>query len=147
MDRGGAITVRPSVLIAYLFDICESLKRLRIPQVIVLNGHGGNTEKKLFQDFPEELKKFEDLRVHFITYWETSLRERYFRHLEVERSAGHAGEFETSFAMAAFPDHIRMNEIQYENAKLANAQKGRKIIEEVVRGVIQNVKEITKMSE
>jgi len=110
MDRGGAITVRPMVLIAYLYNICESLKRLGIPHVVVLNGHGGNKEKRLFQDFPEEHKKFEDLRVQFITYWETSLRERYFRHLEIERSAGHAGEFETSFAMAAFPHRIRTDD-------------------------------------
>src|SRR5262249_41126886 len=42
MSRGGALTIRPDIYVEYVHDVCHSLKRLGVPKVMVLNGHGGN---------------------------------------------------------------------------------------------------------
>jgi creatinine amidohydrolase/Fe(II)-dependent formamide hydrolase-like protein len=60
----------------------------------------------------------------------------------LETSAGHAGEFETSFAMVAFPHRIRPDQINYENAKLATISKGGQILAAVIDGVSEQVQKM-----
>ena len=60
----------------------------------------------------------------------------------MERSAGHAGEFETSFAMVVFPQRIRTGEVNYDNAKLATIPKGGEILNAVVAGVTEQVQQM-----
>lgn len=124
MDRGGALTVRLEIHLEHVYDICHSLKRLGVPKVMVVNGHGGNKRQNLEPVAPDQMKKLDDLGVRYVTYWETVPPEFYEAHLESDRSAGHAGEFETSFAMVAFPQHIRAHEVTYDSAQLASISKG-----------------------
>ena len=107
MVRGGALTIRPEIHLEYVHDVCHSLKRLGVPKVMVLNGHGGNKRQNLEPVAPDVMKRIDDLGVTYVTYWETAPQSFYEANLELERSAGHAGEFETSFAMVVFPERIR----------------------------------------
>ena len=142
MARGGALTVRPEVHIEHVYDICHSLKRLGIPRVMVVNGHGGNKLQNLQPKAPEQVEKLEELGVRYVTYWETIPASFYEEHLEMDRGAGHAGEFETSFAMVAFPERVRADEISYESAALATLPKGGHILDAAVEGVAQQVEEM-----
>ena len=135
MARGGALTVRPEIHVETVHDVCDSLVRLGVGKVMVVNGHGGNKRPKLEEKAPETMARLEAMGVSYVTYWETMDREWYEANLELDRSAGHAGEFETSFAMALFPERIRTDTINFENAKKATTAKGGAILEAVVEGV------------
>ncbi len=142
MNRGGALTVRPEIHAEHLYDICHSLKRLGVPKVIVVNGHGGNKLPKLEDKAPEAMQRLKELEVEYVTYWQTIPAEFYETHLDNDRSAGHAGEFETSFAMIAFPERIRVDCIEFESAKLATLPKGGLIMDAVVNGVAGEVQKL-----
>ena len=88
------------------------------------------------------MKRLESLDIKYVTYWETCPQSFYEAHLERERSAGHAGEFETSFAMVNFPDRIRDDQINYENAKLATIPKGGHILSAIIDGVTEQVQQM-----
>ena len=142
MKRGGALTIRPDVYLEYLHDVCHSLKRLGVPKVMVLNGHGGNMRRNLEPVAPEQMRKLDELGVTYLTYWHVCPDAFFEAHLESDRSAGHAGEFETSFAMIAFPQRIRSDQIAYDSAKLATIPKGGHILNVVVEGVTERVRQM-----
>ena len=142
MDRGGALTVRPEIHLEHVYDICHSLKRLGVPQVMVLNGHGGNKRRNLEPKAPEQIGKLDELGVKYVTYWETCPASFFEAHLESDTSAGHAGEFETSFAMVTFPQRIRLDQINYDSAQLASIPKGGHILNAVVEGVAEEVRQM-----
>ncbi|MEE3258550.1 MAG: creatininase family protein [Candidatus Latescibacterota bacterium] len=135
MNRGGALTTRPEIFLEYVHDICDSLKRLGVPRIMVLNGHGGNKRDNLEPKCPEHFARLDAMGVVYITYWLTCPEAFYDAHLELENSAGHAGEFETSFAMLAFPERIRTDQINYDNALKATLPKGGLILDVVLDGV------------
>ena len=142
MNRGGALTVRPEIHVEHVYDICHSLKRLGVPKVMVLNGHGGNKFPKLEEKAPESVQKLKELNVEYVTYWETIPAEFFEAHLEMDRGAGHAGEFETSFAMVAFPERIRPDSVNYESAMLASIPKGGLVMDAVLEGVSGEVQKL-----
>ncbi len=140
MNVGGAVTIRRPILIEYLYDIVHSLQRMGIRRVMILNGHGGNIKERLEEFEPDAMKKLvEGLHVKYITYWFTCPTSFYEEHLEVDRDAGHAGEFETSFAQIVFPEHIIVHDITDDRAKLATQEKGQAIIHAVIEGVCKEV--------
>jgi len=142
MERGGALTIRPEVLIEYVHDVCRSLKRLGVPNVMVLNGHGGNKRQNLERVVPESIKKLDELGVTYLTYWHAFPKSFFEEHLESDRSAGHAGEFETSLGLVLFPKHIRFDEITYGSAQLASIAKGGLILNAIVEGVTEQVRQM-----
>ena len=139
---GGALTIRPDIHLEYVHDVCHSLKRLCVPKVMVLNGHGGNMRRNLEPVVPEQMKKLDELGVTYLTYWHVCPDAFFEANLESDRSAGHAGEFETSFAMVAFPQRIRSDQINYDSAKLATIPKGGHILNTVVDGVVARVRQM-----
>jgi creatinine amidohydrolase len=140
MKHGGALTIRPDIYLEYVHDVCHSLKRLGVPKVMVLNGHGGNMRRNLEPVVPEQMAKLDALGVTYLTYWEVCPASFFETHLQSDRSAGHAGEFETSFAMIAFPERIRADQVTYDSAKLATLPKGGQIMSVVVDGVAARVR-------
>ena len=142
MNRGGALTIRPEIYLAYVYDVCHSLKRLGIPKIMVLNGHGGNKRQNLEPVVPEQMKKLDELGVVYLTYWEACPKSFFQTHLESDRSAGHAGEFETSFALIAFPQRVRLDQITYDSAKFATIAKGGHILSVVVECVTEQVRQM-----
>ena len=55
--------------------------------------------------------------------------------LEMERSAGHADKFATSFALDLFPQRVHSDVVNYENAQKATVAKGGAILDAVIEGV------------
>lgn len=97
-----AMNLNPSTLFAVVTDLVESLVQSGIRKVVLLNSHGGNDFKPLLRELygktPAHL---------FLCNWYQALAgeyERIFAHAE-----DHAGEMETSFAMAFFPDLVGKN--------------------------------------
>ena len=142
MARGGALTVRPEIYVEYVYDICHSLKRLGIGRVMVLNGHGGNKWKNLENKAPDKGQKLSELGIKYLTYWEACPSSLWEQHLDMDTGAGHAGEFETSLAMVAFPERIRSDQVNYDSAQLATIPKGGNILHTVVESVAGEVQQM-----
>ncbi len=84
MDHKGTLTARPEVFIELLHDVCNSMRRGGIRNILILNGHAGNTHP--IQDRLEDLRKRLILNLDFCAYWEAYTKEdvaKYygFRHL------------------------------------------------------------------
>src|SRR5215210_562156 len=67
MKHGGALTIRPDIYLEYVHDVCHSLRRLGVPKVMVLNGHGGNMRRNLEPAVPEQMQKLDALGVTYLT--------------------------------------------------------------------------------
>ena len=57
--------------------------------------------------------------VQFHSYWEAYSKEFVDEMMESKDCPAHAAEFETSFAMAAFPENIHWEGVDYEGANLS----------------------------
>ena len=115
MDRKGTLTLRRETFLAVVYEICESLKTHGVTRILILNGHGGNVAP-LQESLAEFRKKLGiNLRAH--SYWDAYTPEIVKKYMASGRAPGHAGEFETSFAMAAFPERVRWEGVDYEKVK------------------------------
>jgi creatinine amidohydrolase len=45
----GTLTVRPEIFCEFVFDVCDSLVRTGITNVLILNGHGGNVKPMMYR--------------------------------------------------------------------------------------------------
>lgn len=115
MDRKGTLTLKKETFLAVVFDICESLQAHGVKNILVLNGHGGNVAP-LRSSVPEFAKKL-GIRIETNSYWDAYTPEITKRYMQSGKAPGHAAEFETSFAMAAFPERIHWEDVDYEKIK------------------------------
>lgn len=101
MDFKFTIHVTQSTLDALLKDIIYSLKAHGIAKIVLINGHGGN-------DFVPLMRQLQcDAGVHiFLCDWWRVGADKYQEIFEKEDD--HAGEFETSVALALYPDLVEM---------------------------------------
>ena len=100
-----------------VYDICESLKTHGVERILILNGHGGNVAP--LRESMTEFRKKLGIRIEINSYWDAYTPEIVRKHMESGQAPGHAGEFETSFAMAAFPERVHWEGVDYEKAKKA----------------------------
>ena len=119
-----AINVNPSTLNLFVSDIVHSLRNSGIEKIVLLNSHGGNELKPLLRELAGQ-----DIQV-FLIDWFRVLNDIYktiFEHPE-----DHAGEMETSFALAYFPHLVRRN----QDGTLAadNGETKKTVFESVNRG-------------
>ena len=115
MDRKGTLTLKKETFLAVVFDICESLQTHGVKNILVLNGHGGNVAP-LRESVPEFARKL-SIRIETNSYWDAFSPEIVKKYMASGKAPGHAGEFETSFAMAAFPERIHWEGVDYEKIK------------------------------
>lgn len=98
-----AINLNPSTLNAVLQDIVESLTNSGIQKIVLLNSHGGNEMKPFLREMagltPAHL---------FLCNWYQAISDVYFDLFE--HAEDHAGEMETSFALAYFPNLVAKND-------------------------------------
>jgi creatinine amidohydrolase len=97
-----AMNLNPSTLGAIITDLVESLVLAGIRKVVLLNSHGGNEFKPLLR----ELYGKTEAQL-FLCNWYLALKDVYgeiFEHPE-----DHAGEMETAFGLAYFPDLVGKN--------------------------------------
>jgi creatinine amidohydrolase len=95
------IHVSQASLDAMIGDVARSLRRHGVRKIVLLNGHGGN-------DFTPLVRQMQcDLDVHlFLCNWWTVGRDRWNEVFDAPDD--HAGQFETSVALALYPDLVEM---------------------------------------
>jgi creatinine amidohydrolase len=123
MDRKGTLTLRPETFLAMVFDICDSLRQHGIKTIFIVNGHGGNDQplKTHMTEFRSKL----GITIDACSYWDAYHSSEAIE-AEVNRIMqgglasvpGHAGEFETSVALAAWPERVHRVGVDYEKAHL-----------------------------
>lgn len=140
MQHRGTLTVRPEVFCEYVYDVCDSLRRGGLRHLLVLNGHGGNVRpmRERLDDFRARL----GLPLQFNSYWDFIPEEEAKRLLQTGRYPGHAGEFETAFARAAFPERIDEASLVFDQAQPATADVGAAMIAFSVQGTVARLKEM-----
>ena len=96
MAHRGTLTVRPEIFCEYVFDICRSMARAGLRNVLILNGHGGNVKPlvRRLDEYRERLGAEVNLR--FQSYWDVYDPALVGETMDHERLPGHADEFETS---------------------------------------------------
>ena len=139
MVHKGTVTAKPGSWLALLFDAVESLVRHGVKNVIVLNGHGGNVAplKGIFGQWRLFFKVDRpDVSLQWVSYWDLMSKELAEQNLKTKRYPGHAQEFETAFALAAFPENVRADAMHDQEDKeplLATAESGQAFIDEIVK--------------
>ncbi len=96
-----AINVNPDTLNRYVRDVVLSLRNSGIEKIVLLNSHGGNEFKPLLRELAGD-----GIQI-FLIDWFRVLNDVY--HTIFEQKEDHAGEMETSFALAYFPHLVRHN--------------------------------------
>jgi creatinine amidohydrolase len=176
MHFPGTMSVKPGSWLAVVFDAVESLVRHGIRNVLILNGHGGNVapvEGVIQQwrlhltstyghplstdtaeavhthtDYTEALLDRDDpgLDLRFNSYWDLIPDELAEEVLESGEYPGHAGEFETSFAMHALPDNVRWDHAKASDtdAARATAEKGRALANAAIEGTTSLLRDMLR---
>jgi creatinine amidohydrolase len=98
-----AMNVNPSTLFALITDLVASLEHHGIRKIVLLNSHGGNDLKPLLREL------YGKTTAHlFLCNWYGALHDVVETELLTHKD-DHAGEMETSFGLAFFPDLVGRN--------------------------------------
>lgn len=135
MAHIGTLTVRPEIFCEYVYDVCHSLVRAGIDNILILNGHGGNV-KPLMRRIDEYRDKLK-VNLRFQSYWDVYDPELVQQTMENGRLPGHADEYETSTMYVLAPERVHRDDIDNEAAALGTKEKGEKLIEPAIAGVAQ----------
>jgi len=98
----GTIRIRPEIFKAYVRDILEALAGAGLKNLVVLNGHGGQTTE--LKDVLFETGRRAGARALLIEWWYDIDG---IRQTELEREGGHAGADETACVMAIDPSLVK----------------------------------------
>ena len=148
MRHPGTLSLRPGTFLAVLSDLIGSAVRAGFKNVLVLNGHGGNTDpvKGAWKQF----LLLSQVNLHFLSYWDVltvaDAKELLKGgHQLPSDLPGHAQEFETAFALAAFPENARVKMWTEQSDKkpaLATANQGEEFIKRIVERVTLYLQEM-----
>ncbi|MEX2286024.1 MAG: creatininase family protein [Planctomycetaceae bacterium] len=136
MRHIGTLTAMPGSWLGVLFDTIRSMHHAGFQNILVLNGHGGNIApcNGIWGQFQQRL----EINLIFAPYWDFLPKEVADAHLKTKRCPGHAQEFETAFALAAFPENVRHDAMRDQADKeplQATAAAGAAMIEAIVGNV------------
>jgi creatinine amidohydrolase len=97
----GTVSISAGAYRGFLAGVLRELARNRFKNIIILNGHGGNTGaiKEVLSEISGEL----NARFLVINWW--SLTEQETQEVFKQRG-GHAGNNETAYMQAIVPNHI-----------------------------------------
>lgn len=125
MNREGTLTLRKETFQNVVFEICDSLKTHGIKNILILNGHGGNIRplKEKIDEYREKLQ----INVQTCAYWDSIPAEDRKKFVDSGVVAGHSSEFETSIALAAFPQRIYYQGVEHDKAELKLTPEERKV--------------------
>ena len=133
MEHIGTLTVRPEIFCEYVFDVCHSLVRAGVENILVLNGHGGNV-KPMMRRIDEYREKL-GVNLRFQSYWDVYDPDYVQQHMERGRLPGHADEFETSTMLYLAPERVQTEAIDNPAAALGTRAKGEALVGPAVNGV------------
>jgi creatinine amidohydrolase len=95
-----------------LCDTCISLAENKIREIIILNGHHGNTGA--IQYIPQEIQSkipTTDVNVHILHYWQM-----------MKSDFDHAGEVETSLVLVIAPELVHMDRARPNSKSLSKSR-------------------------
>lgn len=160
------LSLEPETLIAVLKDVLRSTVKAGIQKIFIMNGHDGNiapieiASRAIKMEYPQV--RIASLDAWWITAGQLLPPDTF----EVWGGLGHAGEGETSIALALFPELVQMEhakgvvpdlppnvEIKWNFAELTNtgatgdpakatAEKGQKMVDVLVEAVVNFIKEM-----
>jgi creatinine amidohydrolase len=148
MRHPGTLSLRPGTLLAVLGDLIESVVRAGFRHVLVLNGHGGNVAP--CQGVWDQFQRLNQINLQWLSYWDV-LTEADAKellkggHQLPSDLPGHAQEFETAIALAAFPENVRTDmwtDQPDPKPSLATAQTGQAFLDRIVPRVATYVREM-----
>lgn len=153
MKHPGTLTAKPGSWLAVLFDAVESLVRVGVNNVLILNGHGGNVapvessirQWSLFFKNSADATGGPRVDLRFHSYWDVVPKDIAQDVLHTGHYPGHAGEFETSVTMELYPENVRpglLHEQEEPGLAEATAEKGRVLIDTAIDGVTGVVQEM-----
>jgi len=140
MRHRGTLTLKPGTFLAVLYDLIDSLVRAGFQNVLVLNGHGGNIAP--CRGIWGQFLQLSGANVQFLPYWEVLTPKQAEAHLTSGVFPGHAQEFETAVALAAFPENVRAEALTDQadtSPALAQRQSGKALLALIVAGVAQHL--------
>lgn len=118
----GTLTLRAETLGRVICDIARSLKLWGVKSIVIVNGHGGN--RTSISLAAERMRTSMGLAVGYVDYWTLIPSSVYERNMEKGGySARHAGEFETSVALALFPNLVRTDYLRGLNESKLGEQR------------------------
>ena len=140
MRHPGTLSAMPGSWLGLLHDSIRSMHQAGFKNILVLNGHGGNIApcQGIWGQFQQRF----EINLQFRSYWEFMPADLARAHLKTGRFPGHAQEFETAFALAAFPENVRSAAMadQADREPLqATAEAGRAMIAGIVEGVTRHL--------
>ena len=110
MKHPGTLSLRPATFLAVLNDMIESMARAGFRHILVLNGHGGNVAP--CRGVWDQFQRIVPVNLHLLSYWDVLTPDDASKlltggHRLPDDLPGHAQEFETALALAAFPENVR----------------------------------------
>ena len=131
MRHPGTLTLRPGTFLAVLNDLIRSLQSAGLQNILVLNGHGGNIVA-CTSTWDQFLREFQ-INLHFLSYWDVLTQHDADELLQgghrlPDDLPGHAQEFETSMALALFPENVDAAAMEQQadpTPRMATAEQGR----------------------
>lgn len=148
MRHPGTLSLRPGTFLAVVGDLIDSMVRAGFRHVLVLNGHGGNIAP--CRGVWDQFQRLAGVNVQFLSYWDV-LDDQDARDLLRSGDSlpkdlpGHAQEFETATALAAFPENVRTDmwtDQPDQKPALATAATGEAFLERIVERVAKYVREM-----
>ena len=133
MAHIGTLTVRPEIFCEYVYDVCDSLRRAGVRNILILNGHGGNV-KPIMRRIDEYRERL-GVNLRFQSYWDVYDPALVFSTMETRRLPGHACEYETSTMLALAPERVHEADMVNEAAGMATKEKGERLLGPAVEGV------------
>ena len=130
MDVPGTIRLQLSTMLAYVYDVVESLVTHGMVRFLAINGHLGNHEIMEYGG-SQVVRRYKAIwRVS--TYWNVLTEEDVQTHLATGKMPGHATEFETACALAWFPHLVNHERMVNQEAKAATGEAGKALTEIIV---------------
>ncbi|MBP87360.1 MAG: hypothetical protein CMJ64_11670 [Planctomycetaceae bacterium] len=148
MKHPGTLSLTPATFIAVVHDLVDSMYRAGFKNILVLNGHGGNVVpcNAVWDQF---VRRFQ-VNLQFMPYWNVYNVKDAEELLDSGKRLpqdlpGHAQEFETSFALAAFPENVRTDmwtDQEDQKPAMATAEKGQAFIDRTIERVAAHVQDM-----
>jgi creatinine amidohydrolase len=108
MHFPGTVSLKEETLLVIVSDICTSLKRHQVKNIIILNGHGGN--RALLEIAATQLQTKLAINILLINWW--ILASDIIKKKVKSKTWGHSCEVETSLAMHLIPNAVKVKKIK-----------------------------------
>jgi creatinine amidohydrolase len=121
----GSLTVRPEVLEEYVYDVLKDLVRTGFRSILIINGHGGNTEAVK----AAITRLHQESRAHFmvVDWWKVAFEATSEVYGGEAQQSGHGDREEAALVMAHDPDLVdqeKYQELGKDNVGAAGVAEG-----------------------